>query len=122
MDMKKCFLLLAVAIAFAACNPKLDEKVVETYPDGKTQKAQYFNRKGTCVKEVELYETGQVKMEGTMKGEPMVTCSRKVTIKRANTSESGNTTTRWATLSRKLITESKVYLLAFSSSLLYHSR
>ena len=47
MDMKKCFLLLAVALAFAACNPKLDEKVVETYPDGKTQKTQYFNRKGT---------------------------------------------------------------------------
>lgn len=69
MDMKRCFLLLAVALAFAACNPKLDEKVVETYPDGKTQKTQYFNRKGTCVKEVELYETGQVKMEGTMKGD-----------------------------------------------------
>ena len=69
MDMKKWFLLLAVAIAFAACSNQLDEKVVETYPNGKTQKTQFFNRKGTCVKEVELYETGQVKMEGGMKGE-----------------------------------------------------
>ena len=67
--MKKWFLLIAVAFAFAACNTKLEEKVVETYPDGKTQKTQFFNRKGICVKEVELYETGQVKMEGGMKGE-----------------------------------------------------
>lgn len=68
-DMKKWFMLLAVALAFAACSTQLEEKVVETYPDGKTQKTQFFNKKGTCVKEVELYETGQVKMEGGMKGE-----------------------------------------------------
>ena len=68
-DMKKMFMLLAVAFAFAACSTQLEEKVVETYPDGKTQKTQFFNKKGTCVKEVELYETGQVKMEGGMKGE-----------------------------------------------------
>ena len=68
-DMKKWFMLLAVAFAFAACSTQLDEKVVETYPDGKTQKTQFFNKKGVCVKEVELYETGQVKMEGGMKGE-----------------------------------------------------
>ena len=67
--MKKWFMLLAVALAFVACNTKLEEKVVETYPDGKTQKTQFFNRKGTCVKEVEFYETGEVKMEGGMKGE-----------------------------------------------------
>ena len=68
-DMKKWFMLLAVALAFAACSTQLEEKVVETYPDGKTQKSQFFNKRGTCVKEVELYETGQVKMEGGMKGE-----------------------------------------------------
>ena len=68
-DMKRLFLLLVVVFACAACTAKLDEKVVETYPDGKTQKTQFFNRKGTCVKEVEFYETGEVKMEGGMKGE-----------------------------------------------------
>jgi antitoxin component YwqK of YwqJK toxin-antitoxin module len=67
--MKKWFLLLAVAFAFAACTSQLDEKVVETYPDGKAKKSQYLDRKGTCVKEVEFYETGQVKMEGGMKGD-----------------------------------------------------
>ena len=66
--MKKLFLLFAMALAFASCTAKLTEEVVETYPDGKVQRTQFFNRKGTCVKEVELYETGQVKMEGGMKG------------------------------------------------------
>ena len=67
--MKKWFLLLAAAFAFAACTPQLDEKVVETYPDCKAKKSQYLDRKGICVKEVEFYETGQVKMEGGMKGD-----------------------------------------------------
>ena len=67
--MKKVFLFLAVVMAFASCTAKLDEKVVETYPDGKTMKVQYCNRKGDCVKEAELYETGAVRMEGEMKGE-----------------------------------------------------
>ena len=67
--MKKVLLFLAVVFAFASCTTKLTEKVVETYPDGKTLKTQFFDRKGNCVKEVELYETGQVRMEGTMKGE-----------------------------------------------------
>ena len=68
-DMKKWFMLLAVAFDFAACSTQLEEKVVETYPDGKTQKTQLYNRRGKCVREVQLYETGQVKMEGGMKGE-----------------------------------------------------
>lgn len=67
--MKKWLLFLAMVFAFVACAPRLSEKVVETYPDGKTQKAQYFDKKGNCVKEVEFYDTGQVKMEGGMKGE-----------------------------------------------------
>ena len=65
--MKKLFLLFAMAMAFASCTAKLTEEVVETYPDGKAQRTQFLNRKGTCVKEVEFYETGQVKMEGGMK-------------------------------------------------------
>ena len=69
IDMKNWFLLLATVFAFAACTPRLEEKVVETYPDGKTQKTQFFDKKGTCVKEVEYYESGQVKMEGGMKGD-----------------------------------------------------
>lgn len=67
--MKKVVLFFAAALAFASCSTKLTEEVVATYPDGKTQKVQYCNSKGDCVKEVELYETGKVKMEGPMKGE-----------------------------------------------------
>ena len=69
--MKKLFLLFAMAMALASCTAKLTEEVVDTYPDGKVQRTQFFNRKGTCVKEVELYETGQVKMEGGMKDDKM---------------------------------------------------
>lgn len=56
-----------MALAFASCTAKLTEEVVETFPDGKVQRTQFLNRKGSCVKEVEFYETGQVKMEGGMK-------------------------------------------------------
>ena len=68
-DMKRLIMLLAVVLACSACSAQLEEKVVETYPDGKTLKVQYCNRKGECVKEAELYTTGAVKMEGAMKGD-----------------------------------------------------
>ena len=67
--MKRVLLFFAVLFAFTSCSAQLTEKVVETYPNGKTLKAQYFNKKGDCVKEAEYYESGQVKMEGGMKGE-----------------------------------------------------
>lgn len=67
--MKKTLLFFIVALVFASCSTKLTEEVIETYPDGKSSVVHYCNRKGDCVKEVELYESGSVKMEGTMKGE-----------------------------------------------------
>ena len=67
--MKRFILFFAMAFAFVACTSKLTEKVTETYPDGKTLKTQYFDKKGVCVKEVEYYVSGQVKMEGSMKGD-----------------------------------------------------
>ena len=68
-NMKKVLLFFAVMFAMVSCTAQLTEKVVETYPDGKTLKTQYFDKQGVCVKEVEYYESGQVKMEGGMKGE-----------------------------------------------------
>ena len=65
--MKKMLLFFAMALAFASCTTKLTEEVVETFPDGKTMKVHYNNKSGDCVKEVEYYSTGEVKMEGTMK-------------------------------------------------------
>ena len=68
-NMKKVLLFFAVMFAMVSCTAQLTEKVVETYPDGKTLKTQYFDKQGVCVKEVEYYKSGQVKMEGGMKGE-----------------------------------------------------
>ena len=51
----------------ASCNDRLTEKVVNVYDDGQPAKLQYVNSKDECVREVELYEDGAVKMEGEMK-------------------------------------------------------
>ena len=67
--MKKIVLLLISVIVITSCSAQLTEKVVETYPDGKTWKTQLFDKKGVCVREVEYYTTGQVRMEGGMKDE-----------------------------------------------------
>lgn len=66
--MKKIFLFLVAAVlAFASCTARLDEKVVNSYDDGKAKKVQYVDKKGNCVKEVEYYQSGQVRIEGPMK-------------------------------------------------------
>lgn len=67
--MRKLFILVSLFLLLASCSAQLTEKVVETYPNGNTLKSQFFDRKGDCVKEVEFYSTGAVKMEGAMKGE-----------------------------------------------------
>ncbi len=65
--MKKLFLFLATVLAMAACTPKLTEKVEGSFPNGQPQYVKVFNKSGDCVKEIEYYESGQVKMEGFMK-------------------------------------------------------
>lgn len=66
--MKKIFLLLSLALALASCQSKLTEKVEVLFPSGKPQIVQMLNKSGDCVKWTEYYESGQVKMEGAMKG------------------------------------------------------
>ena len=63
--MKK-FLLYAV-MALASCTPKLTEKVDVRYPNGQAQSVKMLNKSGECVREIEYYETGEVKMEGAIK-------------------------------------------------------
>lgn len=65
--MKKIFILLATALMFASCSAQLTEKVEVSYPNGQPQIVKMLNKSGDCVKEIEYYETGQVKMEGSMK-------------------------------------------------------
>lgn len=65
--MKKLFLFLMMVSVMAACQPKLTEKVEARFPNGQPQYVQMLNKSGDCVKWIEYYETGQVKMEGPMK-------------------------------------------------------
>ena len=65
--MKKLFLFLITVSLFCACQPKLTEKVEVSFPNGQPQYVKILDESGDCVREVEYYETGQVKMEGPMK-------------------------------------------------------
>ena len=69
--MKKLFLFLFVTMLLASCSSQLNDKVEVTYPNGQPQIVRSYNRHDNCVKEVEYYETGQVKMEGGMKNGKM---------------------------------------------------
>lgn len=66
-EMKKLFVLLALVLTFASCSSQMTEKVEASYPSGKTQTMRYYDRNNNCVREAEFYESGQTKMEGTMK-------------------------------------------------------
>lgn len=57
-------MLFFVAFAMTACSNKLTEKVEAQYESGKPQRVSFYDRHGSCVKETEYYENGQVKMEG----------------------------------------------------------
>ena len=61
------FLFLATVLVMVACAPKLTEKVEASFPNGQPQYVKMLDKSGDCVKEIEYYETGQVKMEGAMK-------------------------------------------------------
>ena len=65
--MKKLFLFLAVVSLLCACQPKLTEKVCDSYPNGQPQSVQMLDKSGECVKEIKYFESGQVMMEGAMK-------------------------------------------------------
>lgn len=65
--MKKIFLYLSLVLALASCQPRLTEKVESSFPNGKPQYVKMLDKSGNTVREIEYYETGQVKMEGPMK-------------------------------------------------------
>lgn len=63
-------MFLLVAMVFTACGNKMEERVEKTFDSGKPQYVRYYQKeKGeeSCVKEIEYYESGQVKMEGALK-------------------------------------------------------
>ena len=61
--------ILLLAMIWPACmRPKNDGKSGRDLSHGQAQSGQEIRpKKGNCVKEVEYYESGQVKMEGPMK-------------------------------------------------------
>lgn len=65
--MKKVFLFIAMVFAIASCTPKLTEQVEVKFPNGQPQLVKMIDKSGNCVKEIEYYDSGQVKMEGKMK-------------------------------------------------------
>ena len=65
--MKKLFLFLIIVSSLCACQPKLSEHVEVSFPNGQPQMVKMLDKSNHCVKEIEYYETGQVKMEGAMK-------------------------------------------------------
>ena len=67
--MKRLFLFLVTVLMLSSCTAQLTEKVEAKFPNGQTQIVRYYNKDDKCVKEIEYYETGQVKMEGAMKDE-----------------------------------------------------
>ena len=67
--MKKLFLLSFLFIALISCKDQLKEEVVQTYDNGQPASLHYVNKKNECVREVQYYENGIVKMEGGMKND-----------------------------------------------------
>lgn len=61
-------ILILITFAFlASCGPKMQERVTETFSDGKPKRVQYFSpdlETGYLIKEVFFYENGQKKVDG----------------------------------------------------------
>lgn len=65
--MKKIMSLIILSLIVVSCNGRLREEVQTSYDNGQPEYVKFFNKKGECVKEVEYYEDGVVKMEGAMR-------------------------------------------------------
>ena len=65
--MKHLFLILILAMTMVSCAQKLTEKIEVKYPNGNPEIVLMLNKSGECVKKIEYYDSGQVKMEGPIK-------------------------------------------------------
>ncbi|MBQ6770563.1 MAG: hypothetical protein IJP44_06225 [Bacteroidales bacterium] len=65
--MKRFFYLFVMFLAMTACTSKLTEQVEAMFPNGQPQYVKVLDKSGNWVKEIEYYDSGQVKMEGGMK-------------------------------------------------------
>ena len=58
-----------MVLMLASCGNGLTEKVVNTYANGQPSKVYYYDREGQWVREIEYYESGLVKMEGSVEND-----------------------------------------------------
>lgn len=63
----RVFWVLVLALLMVSCGDGLTEKVIESYRNGQPALVQVYNRSGECIKEIEYYESGALRMEGPMK-------------------------------------------------------
>ena len=66
------FFFLAFVVLVSACGPKLQEKTIETFPDGSRKRVQFTAGEGETAyvaKEIFYYQSGQKKLEGTYNNE-----------------------------------------------------
>lgn len=61
--MKRLLTFVLIVLSFSACH-SLTEKVEMRYSNGQPQMVRFYDKSDACVKEVEYYDSGQVKMEG----------------------------------------------------------
>jgi antitoxin component YwqK of YwqJK toxin-antitoxin module len=65
--MKRLFLFALLILALTSCKEQLKEEVVNAFDNGQPSLLHYVNKNNECVREVQYYESGAVKMEGGMK-------------------------------------------------------
>ena len=65
--MKKIIRALSLFLALASCDAQLTEKIEVTYPNGKPEIVLLLDKSGECVRKVEYYDSGEVRMEGAIK-------------------------------------------------------
>lgn len=67
--MKNLFFLLLALLCLASCGNRVEERVEKTYPGGQPHYVRYYEKTKdgeSCIREVEYYENGVVKMEGSL--------------------------------------------------------
>jgi antitoxin component YwqK of YwqJK toxin-antitoxin module len=66
--MRKFFFLFSLIIFISSCGKKMEEVVLETWPDGKAKRVQYFIGEGSdryLAKERFYHQDGKLKIEGS---------------------------------------------------------
>lgn len=64
--MKKIVLYLVLVMLLSSCGNSQTEKVIQQYKSGQPYKVYVYDGDGNWIREMEYYESGQIKMEGAV--------------------------------------------------------